>query len=138
MKRLIGFALALVLAGPVISHAQTEDLDEPNPNQYRDVDDAQLLKVVSYILTPVGVALEWGLTRPLHHLATQTKAAPLLTGGKGSPYFTETDNASRVPPGTFGPYLINPTNNLQASNKKSSVPAAHTGTALAPAESIPP
>jgi hypothetical protein len=138
MKRLIVFALALILAGPAISRAQNEDVDEPNTTNYRDVDDGQVLKLVSYILTPFGMALEWGVMRPLHHLATHTTAGPLLTGDKGSPFFTKNDNANLVPPGAFGPPAINPTNNIQASSYK---PAARsepaTGT-LAPAESIPP
>jgi hypothetical protein len=137
MKRLIVCTLALILAGPVISGAQTDDQDWQNPTQYRDVEDGQVLKVISYILTPVGMALEWGLTRPLHYLATQTPAAPLLSGDKGSPFFTENNNANQVPPGTFGSYSINPSNNLQASNK-SIAPVAPAGTTSAPAESIPP
>jgi|SRR5215469_1605850 len=137
MKRLIICTLALILAGPVISGAQTEDQDRQNPTQYRDVEDGQVLKIVSYILTPVGMALEWGITRPLHYLATQTSAAPLLSGDKGSPFFTENNNANQVPPGTFEPYTINPSNNLQASNK-TIAPAAPAGTTSAPAESSPP
>ena len=137
MKQIIVCTLALILAGPAISGAQTDDQDRQNPTQYRDVEDGQVLKLVSYILTPVGMALEWGLMRPLHYLATQTSAAPLLSGDKGSPFFTENNNANQVPPGTFGPYTINPSNNLQASNK-TLAPVAPTGTTLAPAESIPP
>src|SRR5436309_900215 len=95
MKRLIVLALALILASPVVSRAQNDDFDEPNPKQYRDVDEGQPLKMVSYILTPVGMALEWGLTRPLHYVATETAAAPLLSGDKGSPFFTKTDNANQ-------------------------------------------
>lgn len=136
MKRLIIFALAVILAGPAISRAQNDDVDEPNTTHYRDVDDGQLLKLVSYILTPVGMALEWGVMRPLHHLATQTSAGPILSGDKGSPFFTRNDNANQVPAGTFAPPVVNPTNNIQASNNKSpSVPAAGT---LAAPESIPP
>jgi len=137
MKRLIVCTLALILAGPVISGAQTDDQDRQNQTQYRDVEDGQVLKLVSYILTPVGMALEWGLMRPLHHLATQTSAAPLLSGDKGSPFFTENNNAALVPPGTFGPSTINSSNNLQASNE-TVAPAAPAGKALAPAQSIPP
>ncbi|MBV8775216.1 MAG: hypothetical protein JO166_23210 [Deltaproteobacteria bacterium] len=136
MKRLIVFALGLILLGPGISRAQNENLDEPNTTQYRDVDDGQPLKLVSYILTPFGMALEWGLMRPLHYLATQTSAAPLLSGDKGSPFFTNNDNGNQVPAGTFAPPVINPTNNIQASNNKSPSVSA-TGTLAAP-ESIPP
>src|SRR6516165_5151328 len=101
MKRLAVCTLALILAGPAISGAQTEDPNQQNQNQYRDVEDAQALKVVSYILTPVGMVLEWGLLRPLHYLATQTPVAPLLSGDRGSPFFSENNNANQVPPGTF-------------------------------------
>jgi hypothetical protein len=135
MKWLVVCTLALILVSPAISGAQTEDLDQPNQKQYRDVEDAQALKVVSYILTPVGMVLEWGLLRPLHYLATQTPVAPLLSGDKGSPFFTENNNANQVPPGTFGPSTVNLSNNLQASNK-TMAPVAPAGTA--PAQSIQP
>jgi len=137
MKRLIVCTLALILAGPAISGAQTDDQDRQNPTQYRDVEDGQALKLVSYILTPVGMALEWGLMRPLHYLATQTSAAPLLSGDKGSPFFTENNNANQVPPGTFEPYTINPSNNLQASNNTTPVPVSPASAATAPSGSIP-
>jgi hypothetical protein len=137
MKRLIVCTLALILAGPAISGAQTNDQDQQT-QQYRDVEDAQLLQLVSYILTPAGMALEWGVMRPLHYLATQTSAAPLLKGDNGPSFFSENNNADLVPPGTFGPYTINPTNNLQASNNNTPVPVAPAGTALPPAQSIPP
>jgi len=138
MKRLIIFTLALILALPAISHAQTDDQDRQNPTQYRDVEDGQLLKLVSYILTPVGMALEWGVMRPLHYLATQTPAAPALSGDNGPSFFGQNNNANQVPPGTFGPYTINPTNNLQASNNKTLVAVPATGSTLPPAQSIPP
>jgi hypothetical protein len=137
MKRLITFALLLILAGPAVSFAQYDDQDRQNPTQYRDADDGQVLKLVSYILTPVGMALEWGLMRPLHYLATQTSAAPLLSGDKDGPFFVQNNNASQVPPGTFGPYTINPTNNIEANNK-TAVPVTPSSSTLAPAHSIPP
>ena len=76
MKRLIVCTLALILAGPAISRAQSDDFDRQNPTQYRDVEDGQVLKFVSYILNPVGMALEWGVARPFHYLSTQTSVAP--------------------------------------------------------------
>jgi hypothetical protein len=140
MKRITVLLLALMLAAPMISRAQSIDQDQQNPNQYRDVDDGQVLKLVSYVLTPFGMALEWGLMRPLHHLATQTSAAPLLSGDNNQPsFFDQNDNASHVPPGTFGPSTINPTNQMYPSNNEASlapVPAPHA--TLGPAESIPP
>jgi hypothetical protein len=116
MKRLIVFTLALTLMGPVLSHAQSNDQDQPDQSQYRDVEDGQVLKFVSYILMPVGMALEWGVMRPLHYLATQTPAKPLLSGDQGPSFFAENNNASKVPPATFAPNTINATNNLQASS----------------------
>jgi hypothetical protein len=137
MKRLIVCALALILAGPAISGAQTDDQDQQKPTPYRDVEDGQTLKLVSYILSPVGMVLEWGLMRPLHYLSTQTAVAPLLSGDKGSPFFTENNNVNHVPPGTFGQFTYNPTNNLQASNK-TLAPVAPASATLAPSQSIPP
>jgi hypothetical protein len=138
MNRSIVVIFALLLSWPAISPAQYNDQDQQNATQYRDVEDGQLLKFVSYLLTPFGMALEWGVTRPLHHLATQTSAAPLLSGDTGESFFGENDNASQVPPGTFGPYTINPTNNIQLSNRKAIVPVPPAGPPLAPAQPIPP
>ena len=105
-----------MLMGPALSRAQSSDPDQQDQSQYRDVEDGQVLKFVSYVLMPVGMALEWGVMRPLHYLATQTSAKPLLSGDQGSPFFAENNNADKVPPGTFAPNTINATNNLQASN----------------------
>jgi hypothetical protein len=78
MKRAImtlGFALAIGLATP--SHAQylEDDRDEPQP--YTD-EDSQILKGVSYLFSPVGVAIEWTVARPLYYLATKSPLAPVL------------------------------------------------------------
>ena len=137
MKRLIICTLALALAVPLICRAQTDDQDQQNPTQYRDVEDGQLLKLASYFLTPVGMALEWGVMRPLHYLATQTSAAPVLSGDKGQAFFTENSNANHVPPGTFAPSKINPTNDLQASNNSTLVPVLPGGTTPPAVQSIP-
>jgi hypothetical protein len=138
MKRLIACTLALILAGPVISNAQTDDQYRQN-SQYQNVEDGQFLKLVSYILNPVGMALEWGLMRPLHNLATKSSVAPLLSGDSGPSFFSENNNASKVPPGTFAPTTINPTNNLEASNSDQAVvPVAPAGTTPPPAQTSPP
>jgi hypothetical protein len=136
MKWLIACTLAVVLAGPTMSFAQTDDLQPADPNQYRDVEDAQTLKGLAYLLTPLGMALEWGVARPLHYLATQTSMGPLLSGDKESVFFTENDNADQLPPGTFGPYKINPTNSLQVSNEAPTAVSPLSRTA--PPTSIPP
>jgi hypothetical protein len=138
MKRLIICFLILILAGPAITHAQSGDQEQQNPPPYRDVEDGQVLKLVAYILTPVGMALEWGVMRPLHYLSTQTSAAPLLSGDKGTPFFTENNNAKQVPPGTFASPAVNLTNNLQASSNRVVIPSAPLGSGPTPAETIPP
>jgi len=105
MKRALIALVVLVMAGwPLLSHAQYND-DEESSN-YTDVDDGQALKVVSYILTPFGMALEWGLTRPLHYTATQTAIGPLLSGDTETTYFGSNNNADLLPPGTFAPQVI--------------------------------
>jgi hypothetical protein len=60
---------------------------------------------------PVGWALEHGITRPLHSLATNSAAAPLLSGDTQIRYFGESSNANLLPPDTFRPFLMpaNPT-----------------------------
>src|SRR5215468_10092037 len=64
--------LALAMAVPTISHAQQGPYnDKQNPNEYTDTEDSQLLKLVSYVLAPIGYALEWTVTRPMHNLATK-------------------------------------------------------------------
>ena len=123
MKRMITGIFALVLMSwPAISHAQYDDEDLQHPNQYTDVEDGQALKLVSYILNPIGVGLEWGVARPLHFLATQTPAAPILSGDTERTFFGETNNADQVPPGTFGPYTINPTNRMETVTGQPIVP----------------
>lgn len=123
MKRIvIGLATLAVLAVPMLSRAQDlTDIDyqdtgeveyfDEGPPPYNDVEDGQLLKIASYILMPVGWALEHGLTRPLHTLATDSPAAPILGGDTQIRYFGESSNANLLPPDTFRPFLMpaNPT-----------------------------
>jgi hypothetical protein len=82
MRRLsVSVVLALALAIPSIAFAQQGPYnDKQNPNEYTNAEDGQPLKIFSYILAPFGYALEWGVARPLHHLATKTSLAPALSG----------------------------------------------------------
>jgi hypothetical protein len=136
MKRSLTCLIAiLLLAWPLILHAQYADDDDlQNPNQYHDTWDGQALKLVSYILTPVGMALEWGLTRPLHYASTRTPAAPLLSGDTRGSYLDRNNNAAKVPPGTFGPYATNPSNATDAAGSGQALPPV---TPAAPS-SLPP
>jgi hypothetical protein len=95
----------LALTLPHLSHAQDFD-DESGPPPYNDVEDGQALRVAGYILAPFGYALEWGLTRPLHHAATDTPLAPVLSGDTEIKYFGQTSNADRLPPSTFAPFVV--------------------------------
>ena len=82
MRRLIlSTIFALAIAMPAGALAQQGPYnDKQNPNEYTDTEDGQLLKVVSYFIAPIGYALEWGVTRPLHYLATKTSLAPAMSG----------------------------------------------------------
>jgi hypothetical protein len=73
--------LALAMAMPAMALAQQGPYnDKQNPEEYTNTEDGQLLKVVSYFIAPLGYALEWTVTRPLHYLATQTALAPAMSG----------------------------------------------------------
>jgi hypothetical protein len=82
MRRLmLCMVLASAISMPAMAFAQQGPYgDKQNPTEYTDTEDGQLLKVVSYVLAPLGYALEWGVTRPLHYLATQTSLAPVMSG----------------------------------------------------------
>ncbi|MGH7934697.1 MAG: hypothetical protein ACREQN_16260 [Candidatus Binataceae bacterium] len=105
MKRAVTLMLAVaLLALPALSYAQYSDNSNASlvrAQNYNDVDDGQLLKLVSYMLNPIGYTLEWTITRPLHHAATQTSLAPVLSGDTNPLYFGENRNADKLPPGTF-------------------------------------
>ena len=93
MRRLMPcMVLALAIAMPAMVFAQQGPYgDKQNPTEYTDTEDGQVLKVVSYFLAPIGYALEWGVTRPLHYLATQTRLAPAMSG--------DTENSEIYNPG---------------------------------------
>jgi hypothetical protein len=117
-RAVILLTLAVGLAIPALVHAQW-GIDGPqersDPYEYQDVDDGQLLKLGSYVLTPIGMGLEWGLTRPLHYLATQTPLAPVLSGDKEHYQFGQNDNASRLPAETFAAPPVNLSNTFVSS-----------------------
>jgi hypothetical protein len=120
--------LALALAYPTLARAQVNhgwymgpqpDTDMRNPYEYRDVDNAQLLQIVAYAMTPAGMVLEWGITRPLHYLATQTPLAPIMSGDQDYFFFGQNNNADLAPPGTFGPAPMNFSNAFQPAGPES-------------------
>ncbi|HVN90298.1 MAG TPA: hypothetical protein VMT61_10840 [Candidatus Binataceae bacterium] len=132
MKRLVfAVVIAMGLACPMMANAQVNtrwymgppsDADTRDPYQYRDVDNAQILQLVAYAMTPAGMVLEWGLTRPLHYLATQTPLAPALSGDIDYYFFGQNNNADLVPPGTFNPSPMNLSNTFQPAGPE---PVSH-------------
>lgn len=70
---------ALTLGAPTLAHAQYADNDRQNPTEYTD-EDSQPLRMIAYIIAPVGFLLEWGVARPLHYVATNTPLAPVFNG----------------------------------------------------------
>src|SRR5258707_4701804 len=81
--------MVLTMAMPAMALAQQGPYnDKQNPDEYTNAEDGQLLKVVSYFIAPIGFALEWGVARPLHYLATQTFLAPAMNAETREPTFT--------------------------------------------------
>jgi hypothetical protein len=72
-------ALAVAMSGMALAQ-QGPYNDKQNPNEYTDTEDGQPIKIVSYFIAPIGYALEWGVARPLHYLATKTALAPIMSG----------------------------------------------------------
>jgi hypothetical protein len=136
VKRLaILLTLIGALAVPALTRAQWSDdsqQDRLNPYEYQDVDDGQLLKLGSYVLTPIGMGLEWGLMRPLNYLATQTPLAPVLSGDKDHYQFGQNDNANLVPPETFAAPPVN------FSNTFVPAPPEHTVVTTVIEQAVPP
>lgn len=124
MKRVaITLLVVLLLAWPILSRAQSDDDDMQGASQYNDAWDGQALRIAGYILTPVGMALEWGLTRPLHAAATRSPISPVLSGDSQGSYLDRNSNSAFVPPDTFTPYRMSSSNQLEP---------AEPGNALAP------
>ncbi|HUN59535.1 MAG TPA: hypothetical protein VMU41_15595 [Candidatus Binataceae bacterium] len=121
MKRIVigGLAAIVIFATPIVSYAQQQwgqgdldmEYDAQGPPPYNDVENGQVLQIASYLVMPVGWLLEHGVTRPLHDLATNSAAAPILSGDTEIKNFGESSNANLLPPDTFRPFQMpaNPT-----------------------------
>jgi hypothetical protein len=127
MKRAF-LSLAIIVALAVARPCMAQYDDESRNGAYNDVQNGQPLQIVGYALTPLGMALEWGVTRPLHHLATKSAIAPILSGDTETVYFGQNNNASRLPPGTFAPFQMPENPNEIVPDKVASEPGA-TGSA---------
>lgn len=79
--------LGAVLALPQASQAQQQQQDSTagwqlhDPNEYRQ-EDSHPVRAIASLLSPIGWALEWGVARPWHYVATNTFLAPVLNGGQ--------------------------------------------------------
>ena len=72
--------LAMVLAWPVSARSQ-QSWSLHDPNDYTQ-EDSHPVRAIASLLSPIGFALEWGIARPWHYVATQTPLAPVLNGGQ--------------------------------------------------------
>ncbi len=106
-----------MLAVPAISRAQTQDdrTDRQHPDEYTD-QDSQLLNVIATLLWPVGTALEWGMARPLHYLATNS---PVFGPGPSSQ-----PPIAQIPTETVPPMEIIPEPEVSTPPTRKSPPAA--------------
>ena len=127
------FALAIAMPASALAQ-QGPYNDKQNPNEYTDTEDGQLLKVVSYFIAPIGYALEWGVTRPLHYLATKTALAPAMSG--------DTEYSQMYNPGpTAQPIVPAPPADTASTNPAGVNSAPHTyieRTPVGPAVVPPP
>ena len=85
MWRAVFFLVAaLTVAVPRPIHAQ--ESDSQNPREYTD-EDSHPLRILAYVLSPIGFALEWGIARPLHYVATQSDFAPVFNNDTRTPTY---------------------------------------------------
>jgi hypothetical protein len=85
-RAVICLSVALILGVPNLAAAQYNETDRQNPAEYTD-EDSQPLRILAYFVAPIGFALEWGVTRPLHYLATSTFLAPAMNAETREPTF---------------------------------------------------
>src|SRR5579875_1979420 len=89
-----GFGVAVVLITALavtscaVAQAQDSGAEMPNPNQYTQ-EDSHPVRGIGYLLSPIGVALEYTIARPLHYLATNTFLQPILDPARESDEWTE-------------------------------------------------
>jgi hypothetical protein len=85
-RAIICLSAALIFGVPSLARAQYSDNDRQNPTEYTD-EDSHPLRIVAYILAPIGFLLEWGVARPLHYVASETFLAPVFNGDVKEPTY---------------------------------------------------
>jgi hypothetical protein len=105
-RAIICLCVALIVGVPKPAAAQYSDTERQNPNEYTD-EDSQPLRVLAYLIAPIGFVLEWGVARPLHYVATNTFLAPVFNADTRPPPFRPPaiaeiplDNVGDEPPRT--------------------------------------
>jgi hypothetical protein len=81
-RAVICLCAALTLGAPCICHAQYND--QQNPREYQD-EDSQPIRLIAYVLAPLGFTLEWCVARPMHYVANDTALAPVFNGYQPPP-----------------------------------------------------
>lgn len=125
--------LAIAAAFPLSCYAQSSNAqDQPtwqlrDPNEYQQ-EDSHPVRAIASLLSPVGWALEWGIARPWHYVATQTFLAPVLNGGQSEDQWEEDyDTGPISAPPAFQPRPAAPpmsTANQQAFREQNIAPPA--------------
>jgi hypothetical protein len=85
-RAIICLCAALIIGVPRAASAQYNDTDRQNPAAYTD-EDSQPLRMIAYVVAPIGFLLEWGVARPLHYIATNTFLAPVFNGDTREPEY---------------------------------------------------
>jgi hypothetical protein len=125
-----------MLAWPVASNAQQQQ--DPNqgwqlhdPNEYTQ-EDSHPVRAIASLLSPIGWALEWGVARPWHYVATNTFLAPVLNGGQDDDTWGEYYGT----PGPVAEVPIPPAPSVREPNAATQAPMSEQN--LAPNSAPPP
>jgi hypothetical protein len=113
---------------PALSRAD-EMNESRTPNEYTQ-EESHPLRIVSYIVTPVGFILEWTVARPLHYIASETFLAPALDSEYG--YEERPVPVEELPPTTLPEAAVPP---QKPALKEESL--SRRAPAAAPAPSVP-
>lgn len=133
-RALLSVLAALLIALPALARAQYQQEDRRDRTEYTQ-EDSHPLKLISYVLAPIGFVLDWAVGRPLHYLTTGSPLAPVFNGGP------ETDE-NAPPPIAELPPIIRPRSSPATSKPEESLreeqipPAAQA--APPPAQAAPP
>jgi hypothetical protein len=134
-RAIICLSAALILGVPNLAAAQySTDADRQNPAEYTD-EDSQPLRMIAFLVAPIGFVAEWTIARPLHYIATNTFLAPVFNGDTREPEYKPPaiaeiplDNVGDEPPrpSTFS-YEVSPESSSQQTTPLSPGPGASKG-----------